>query len=83
MLNIGPRANGDIPYEISQRMLEMGEWLNVNGESIYGAEAFDLNKDQHDWGKITCKANSNKNVTRICSFISGVDPSHRFLANTP
>ena len=55
MLNIGPRANGDVPYEISQRMLEMGKWLSVNGESIYGAEAFDLDKDQHDWGKITCK----------------------------
>lgn len=55
MLNIGPRANGDVPYEISQRMLEMGKWLNVNGESIYGAEAFELNKNQHDWGKITCK----------------------------
>jgi alpha-L-fucosidase len=59
MLNIGPRANGDVPFEIKQRMLEMGEWLSVNGESIYGAEAFDLRKDQHDWGKITCKETSN------------------------
>lgn len=55
MLNIGPRANGDVPYEISQRLLEMGEWLEVNGESIYGSQAFDLRKDQHDWGKITYK----------------------------
>ncbi len=55
MLNIGPRANGDVPYEITQRMLEIGEWLNINGEAIYGTEAFDLSKDQHDWGKITCK----------------------------
>jgi alpha-L-fucosidase len=55
MLNIGPRGNGDVPFEISQRMLEMGEWLDVNGESIYGAEAFDLDKNQHDWGKITYK----------------------------
>lgn len=60
MLNIGPRANGDVPFEISQRMLEMGKWLNVNGESIYGAEAFDLDKDMHDWGKITCKKDGNK-----------------------
>ncbi|WP_303918914.1 alpha-L-fucosidase [Draconibacterium sediminis] len=59
MLNIGPRANGDVPFEISQRMLEMGKWLLVNGESIYGAEAFDLNKDLHDWGKITCKQDGN------------------------
>lgn len=55
MLNIGPRANGEVPFEITQRMLEMGKWLEVNGESIYGAEAFDLDKDLHDWGKITCK----------------------------
>jgi alpha-L-fucosidase len=33
----------------------MGDWLEVNGESIYGSQAFDLMKDQHDWGKITCK----------------------------
>lgn len=55
MLNIGPRANGDVPFEIEQRMLEMGKWLEINGESVYGAQAFDLPKDQHDWGKITCK----------------------------
>jgi alpha-L-fucosidase len=55
MLNIGPRANGDIPYEISHRLREMGKWLNVNGNAIYGAEAFDLRTDQHDWGKMTCK----------------------------
>ena len=55
MLNIGPRANGKVPLEISQRMLEMGRWLNVNGESIYGAEAFDLENNLHDWGKITCR----------------------------
>ncbi len=55
MLNIGPRANGDVPHEIEQRLLEMGKWLEVNGESVYGARAFDLPKNQHDWGKITCR----------------------------
>jgi alpha-L-fucosidase len=53
MLNIGPRGNGEVPYEISQRMIEMGEWLEVNGESIYGSGAFDLRSDLHDWGLIT------------------------------
>jgi alpha-L-fucosidase len=55
LLNIGPRANGDVPYEISQRLLEIGNWLKINGESIYGCGAFTLPKDQHDWGKITFK----------------------------
>ena len=60
MLNIGPRANGEVPFEISQRLLEMGKWLEINGESIYGSGAFELDKDMHDWGKITCKT-SNEN----------------------
>jgi alpha-L-fucosidase len=55
MLNIGPRANGDVPFEIEERLLAMGQWLALNGESIYGSQAFDLITDQHDWGKITCK----------------------------
>ena len=55
LLNIGPRANGNVPYEISKRLFEIGEWMDVNGESIYGAEAFDLPQNQHDWGRITCR----------------------------
>lgn len=55
MLNIGPRANGDVPYEITHRLKEMGRWLSVNGSSIYGAQAFDLDKNMHDWGNITTK----------------------------
>jgi len=55
LLNIGPKANGDVPFEISQRLLEMGEWLKIYGESIYGSSAFDLQKTRHDWGMITSK----------------------------
>jgi len=55
LLNIGPRANGDVPYEISLRLTEIGKWLSVNGESIYGSCAFDLPGDMHDWGKMTFK----------------------------
>ncbi len=55
MLNIGPRTNGDIHYEMESRLIEMGEWLSVNGDAIYGSGAFDLPKDMHDWGQITYK----------------------------
>ncbi len=59
MLNIGPRANGQVPFEIAQRMQEMGKWLEINGESVYGSGAVNLPKDQHDWGKITSKQTDN------------------------
>ncbi len=36
LLNIGPRSDGTIPEEVQQVLLEVGTWLNVNGESIYG-----------------------------------------------
>jgi alpha-L-fucosidase len=36
LLNIGPRADGTIPEQAQKILLEMGEWLNVNGEAIYG-----------------------------------------------
>jgi alpha-L-fucosidase len=36
LLNIGPRSDGTIPDEVQQVLLDVGKWLNVNGESIYG-----------------------------------------------
>jgi alpha-L-fucosidase len=59
LLNIGPKADGDVPFEISQRLLEAGAWLKVNGESVYGCSAFDLPANLHDWGRITSKKTAN------------------------
>ena len=36
LLNFGPRSDGTIPDEIKSRLLEMGVWLKVNGDAIYG-----------------------------------------------
>lgn len=39
LLNIGPRADGGIPVIMQQRLAEIGAWLKVNGEAIYGTRA--------------------------------------------
>ena len=37
LLNIGPKADGTIPDEDRNILLEIGNWLKVNGEAICGA----------------------------------------------
>ncbi len=36
LLDIGPAGDGTIPPIMEQRLLEIGDWLKVNGEAIYG-----------------------------------------------
>ena len=36
LLNVGPRADGSISEEDRKVLLEIGSWLAVNGEAIYG-----------------------------------------------
>lgn len=36
LLDIGPDAHGKIPPIMQERLLQIGKWLDVNGEAIYG-----------------------------------------------
>lgn len=36
LLNVGPKADGTIPQDQAGILLEMGKWLHINGEAIYG-----------------------------------------------
>ena len=40
LLNITPKANGEIPEGVKTRLLEMGDWFNVNKEAIYGTRTW-------------------------------------------
>lgn len=42
LLNIGPRKDGIIPDDQKQTLLEIGEWLKVNGEAVYGSKYYEV-----------------------------------------
>jgi alpha-L-fucosidase len=42
LLNIGPRSDGTIPEQAAQILLDIGKWLDVNGESIYGTRPWKI-----------------------------------------
>jgi len=39
LLNVGPRADGTIPQESIDRLNEVGRWMALNGQAIYGTAA--------------------------------------------
>jgi alpha-L-fucosidase len=36
LLNIGPKADGSIPADAIKPLTEVGKWLELNGEAVYG-----------------------------------------------
>ena len=60
LMNIGPQPNGELPEVAVRRLKEVGEWMQVYGETIYGTRGGGTRGGivkPHDWGVTTQKGN--------------------------
>ena len=55
LLNVGPTDEGTIPLPSVERLQQMGTWLKVNGDAIYGSKANPF--AYLSWGRATTKNN--------------------------
>ena len=62
LLNVGPKPDGTIPQASVDRLAEIGNWMKVNGESIYGTIASPFRRSW--WGRCTHKELEN-GITRL------------------
>jgi alpha-L-fucosidase len=54
LLNVGPTSLGQIPAPSVERLKQVGQWMKVNGESIYGTSASPIGG--LPWGRCTSKS---------------------------
>jgi len=54
LLNVGPRPDGSIPEALIERLEDIGDWMDVNSDSIYGTTASPF-ATALPWGRVTRK----------------------------
>ncbi|WP_423004131.1 alpha-L-fucosidase [Undibacterium sp. Ji83W] len=79
LLNISPKADGTIPQEQQETLLAIGQWLEVNGEAIYGTHSwssFGIGGGRNEAGphiRFTVKADS------LYAIVIGAKPGAELL----
>ncbi len=66
LLNVGPTAEGEIPAQSITMLKEVGAWMRVNSDAIYGTERSPM-AEMPTWGRVTMKTmkEGGKTTTRL------------------
>ncbi|MGJ7032538.1 alpha-L-fucosidase [Niabella hirudinis] len=64
LLGFGPTPEGEFPKEVTQPLAELGAWLKVNGEAIYGTRITENYNDGSTW--FTQSKDGKKKYAIVC-----------------
>ena len=73
LLDIGPDSRGRIPVIMQERLLQIGDWLNVNGDAIYSSRKW-KNSVQWSDGDRDCKEEGKSYVGGDYIIKQTIDP---------
>lgn len=82
LLNIGPDGNGRIPEESITRLREIGAWMNINQEAIYGTRATPFAEIAFN-GRITVKDQADGNSILYCHLFDWPEKNTLHLPKLP
>ena len=75
ILNVGPKADGQIPLIQQERLMQLGKWLDINAEAIYGAETYAITEVEKEVSKERTDRNISFNWVRN-SPMKGIKEDH-------
>lgn len=67
LLNVGPTADGRIPVIMQQRLVDIGEWLKINGDAIFGTRPWEGSGTNREIEKSLYFTKKGKDIFVICT----------------